>query len=308
MMSPHQTTANPPRVAVIGGGAIGGVVAAAAQRAGLAVTLCVRTPIPALSLERAGQIRTVPLTIASDPATLPVADWVLLATKAQDSAGAGPWLSHLVGHGTTVVVLQNGVEHEDRVRPLVGEAPIIPAVVYIAAERVGPGHIVHHLGNQIIVPRTEAAATFATLLAGGELDITLVDDFVTAAWRKLLSNVAANPLTALTLRRVEVLHDPAIHDLARGLLQEAVTVGRSVGADLSAQDIDDVLALYARYDVGGTSMLYDRLAGRPLEHDHLTGTIVRTAARRSIPVPLNQAMLALLQAVNTAPPTGTPAR
>ena len=54
-------------------------------------------------------------------------------------------------------------------------------------------------------------------------------------------------------------------------------------------------------------MLYDRLAGQPLEHQHLTGEVVRRAKAHGIPVPLNAALLALLEALDrgrtvSAPP------
>ncbi len=55
----------------------------------------------------------------------------------------------------------------------------------------------------------------------------------TATWRKLLGNLVANPITTLTLRRIGVMSDPGIAALARGLLTEAVDVGRAEGADLT---------------------------------------------------------------------------
>ncbi len=45
-------------------------------------------------------------------------------------------------------------------------------------------------------------------------------------------------------------------------------------------------------------MLYDRLAGRPLEHEHITGAVVRLPERHGIAAPLNRAVLALLRALN----------
>ena len=47
----------------------------------------------------------------------------------------------------------------------------------------------------------------------------------------------------------------------------------------------------------GTSMLYDRLAGRPLEHEYLTGAVVGAGARRGVPTPLNRTVLTLLRAI-----------
>jgi 2-dehydropantoate 2-reductase len=120
----------------------------------------------------------------------------------------------------------------------------------------------------------------------------------TAAWKKLLDNVVANPITALTLRRIGVMREPGIADLASGLLLEALQVGRAEGADLHDTDVEAVITGTARYGEGtGSSMLYDRLAGRPLEHQYLTGEVVRRGQARGIPVPLNSALLALLDAV-----------
>ena len=76
-------------------------------------------------------------------------------------------------------------------------------------------------------------------------------------------------------------------------------MGRAEGASLSDEDVAAVLAGTSRYgDRTGSSMLYDRLAGQPLEHRYLTGEVVRRAERHGIPVPLNAAVLALLDALD----------
>jgi 2-dehydropantoate 2-reductase len=50
----------------------------------------------------------------------------------------------------------------------------------------------------------------------------------------------------------------------------------------------------------GTSMYFDRLAGRPLEVEALTGAIVAAGERHGIAMPLNRALLTLLRAINDA--------
>jgi 2-dehydropantoate 2-reductase len=116
------------------------------------------------------------------------------------------------------------------------------------------------------------------------------------AWRKLLSNAVANPITALTGRRNEVLREPATRDLVVGLAREVAAVGRSVGAALGDEDVDALVEHYDGMPAGlGTSMLYDRLAGRPLEHEYLTGAVVATGLRTGVATPLNTAVLALLR-------------
>ena len=68
---------------------------------------------------------------------------------------------------------------------------------------------------------------------------------------------------------------------------------------LTQAEIDQSHAGMGRFGPeAGTSMLYDRLAGRPLEHEALTGALVEAADRHGIPVPVNRTLLALLSAVS----------
>jgi 2-dehydropantoate 2-reductase len=288
------------RIAVIGAGAIGGVLAQAACQAGHDVTLCVRTPIPSLSVIRDGEASQVPVRVAADPGTLagPVS-WVLVTTKGHQTAGAEPWLRRLAGPNTTVVAVQNGVDHAERLAQLRPPGPVLPALAYIAARREAPGQVVHVTGRRVVVPCGEAGAAFAALLANGPVDVELSPDFLTAAWRKLLTNVAANPVTALTGRTMAVLGSPGIPALVEGLLTESVAAGVAAGARLSATDVADTLDFYARFQPdAGTSMLEDRLAGRPTEHEEITGAVVRAGDRHGVQVPLNRALLALLAAAS----------
>jgi 2-dehydropantoate 2-reductase len=288
-------------VAVIGGGAIGGIVAAAVHDAGHPVTLCLRRPMDALVIESAAGYRRIPVATATEPAVATPVDWLLLATKAQDTAGASGWLSRMTDRDTTVVVLQNGVDHTERVAPLVPTGTtVLPALVYVAAERTHRGHVLHRGGGRLVLPDTPAAGAFRTLLATSDLEVTLEPDFVTARWRKLLSNLAANPITALTLRRLDVLSDESGSALARDVLAEGVAVATAEGAHLAPDEVDRTMSFYAGLaPTGGTSMLYDRLAGRHLEHELITGAVVGAADRHGIPVPVNRTLLALLKAVNT---------
>ncbi len=287
-----------PTVAVIGTGAVATVAASAAEQAGLDVVICARSPVSSVVLELDGQERRLAAAITCDPGRVQPAGWVLLATKAHQTQQAGPWLARLCRPGTVIVVLQNGVDHTERVHPLAAGATVVPALVYVAAERVAPGRVVHRRGRRIVMPAGPAAREFAALMATSWLQITEDDDFLTAAWRKLLSNVAANPITALTGCRLGVLRGREVRELARELLAEAVAVGMAEGAQLSADDVPRTLAFYDEFaEQDGTSMLYDRLAGRSLEHEQFSGAVTRLGRRHGVPTPVNQAMYALLGAL-----------
>ncbi|MFD7667089.1 2-dehydropantoate 2-reductase [Streptomyces sp. NPDC059788] len=299
-MPPIPVPPAPHRIAVIGGGAIGGFVAALAHLTGHDVTLCLRTPLDRLTLETDGEIIDAPVRFAVDPETAEPADWVFLTTKAQDTAGASGWLRRLCGPGTVVVALQNGIDHAERVAPHTpGCTDILPAVIYAASECTAPGQVRHYAGNEIHVPDGPLAARLADLLTAGRLKVVPVQDFTTTAWQKLLTNLAANPLTALLQQRMGIFTDPGMATLTRDILGEAAVVARAEGANVRDSDIDHVLEMYALVPPdGGSSMLYDRLAGRPMEHEHITGAVVRAGERHGIPTPLNGMLLTLLRAVD----------
>ncbi|MGY2046622.1 2-dehydropantoate 2-reductase [Methylobacterium sp. JK268] len=296
----------PSGIAIIGSGGIGGYIAGALARAGHRPTLCVRTGFDRLEVTEGGETRVVDVPVATDPDAVGPVRWVLLTTKAQDIPGAAPWLARLCGPGTIVAVIQNGVDHVRRAAPhLPPGAILLPTIIYCAVERTAPGRIVHHGAARMHVPADAAGAAFADLFAGTGFEIVREPDFVTTAWRKLLSNAVANGITALTLRRMTVFREPAVQALARDLMAEVVAVARAEGARITPEDGERILDGYARMGSGGSSMLYDRLAGRPLEHDYISGAVVEAAERHGIAVPLNRALLALLGGASGHPLDGS---
>jgi 2-dehydropantoate 2-reductase len=283
------------KIAVIGGGAIGGVLAYAACEAGHEVTLCVRTPVPRLVVSIGGSDHEVPARVIAVPSGADRADWVVIATKAHHSDGIAPWLERLADPGTVVVVVRNGVDH------LNGASDVVPALAYIAARRQAPGHVVHTMGDVLVVPAGPASAGFVRALNGSPVRVSQSEDFLTDAWRKLLTNVAANAITALTGRTIEVLGAAGMPWLVRGLLTEAVRAGAASGARLSESDVAATLEFYGGFAPDTTtSMLEDRRAGLSTEHQAINGAVVRAAERHGIDVPLNRAVLALLEATTPA--------
>ncbi|MCO6414745.1 2-dehydropantoate 2-reductase [Siccirubricoccus sp. KC 17139] len=290
----------PQSIAVVGLGGIGGVAAAALHLAGRHdVLACVRRPPGPLAFRHPDGVTPVALRCLADPAEAGPVDWILLCTKAQDTAAAGAWLRRLTGPATRVAVLQNGLGHAERVRPFSGEAPVVPVVVYFNGERSGAGEVQLRrvAGHDMAVPDDAHGRAFAELLRGSLLGAHPAPDFPTLAWRKLLINIVANPLTALTRQRQRVLRRPDIHALGLALLEEAMAVGRAAGAALAPDEADRVWATLMTFpEDAGTSMYHDIMAGRSLEVEALTGHVVALGERYGIPTPLNRAMLVLLRA------------
>ncbi|HTU55481.1 MAG TPA: 2-dehydropantoate 2-reductase [Acetobacteraceae bacterium] len=293
-------------VAVVGLGGIGGVAAGCLVHASRHdVAVCARRPLARLIVERPEGTAEVSLRTLTDPADARPVDWVLLCTKAHETASTAPWLTRLCGPKTRIAVLQNGIDHAARIAPFVPEARVVPAIVYyngerMAADRVRLRHVVEH---DLAVADDAEGAAFAELLAGTPLKVLRSADFATLMWRKLLINAVANPLTALTRQRQAVLRREDMRALCLAVLEEAVSVARADGARVTADESEQTLATLLTYPPeAGTSMYFDCLAGRPLEIEALTGAIVAAGERHGIATPLNRALLTLLRAISDAAP------
>ena len=302
-------------VAVVGLGSIGGVAAGCLAKAGRhRVVACVRQPVARLKLDWPDGAAELPLCSLTDPAEAEPADWVLLCTKTQDTAAAAPWLARLCAPATSVAVLQNGIDHTARVAPLAHGAKVVPVIVYYNGERLVQDrkpdrdvkllHVRLRQGadQDLLAADDEAGRAFTQLFEGTPLRVRNSADFATAAWRKLLINAIASPITALTLQRQAVLRRPDIKEVCLAILSEAIAVGRAEGAKLTDDEAERAMAaLFTFPPDAGTSMYFDRLAGRPLEHMALTGAIVAAGERHGIATPINRALLTLLAAISDAP-------
>jgi 2-dehydropantoate 2-reductase len=289
------------RVAVVGVGAIGSVVASLLQLAGgHEVVLCARRPLHGLTVQTSEGAVAVTAKVLTDPADAQPVDWVLVATKAYDVAGVAQWLSRLCIDGTAVAVLQNGVEHRERFAPYVSAASIVPVIVDCPVERRSAEDVLQRGPMSLKVPAGSLGEAFVGLFAGSKAQAEVVEDFVTVAWRKLCHN-SAGALSALTLRPNEVLRDEALGEVARDMVRECVAVGRAEGAQLSDDVPEAVVAAYRSAAPDGVnSLLADRLAGRPMEVDARNGAIVRIGRLHNVPTPSNMMAVALLQAMTKA--------
>lgn len=289
---------------MVGPGSVGSFFAAQLAVAGVPVLSCARRAFDRYVVESAEAPVDVDATVLTDPELVrsPVR-WVLLTVKAHQTEGARTWLERLCSADTTVVVVQNGVEQEARGRAVAGPARVLPGVVYCGAELLAPGHVRHHRSSTLFVPAGADGEELAALFAATPCRIRPTETWLTEAWRKLGANVTVNGVTALTMRRIEVLAEPAVQELAVRILAECWAVGRAEGAEVSEGDAEAMVrAIASSPGDGGTSMFYDRMAGRPLEHDALYGAVVRAGRRHGIPTPLHDAMAALL-GVCAGPPS-----
>ena len=291
-------------VTVIGVGAVGGLVAAhLCQAPGNAVSLAVRTAFDRLILERDDTLFEAQPRIMTDPEQAEPTDWILLATKAYDSEAASTWFEACSNAETRLAVIQNGVDHVDRLSRWYPRERILPVMIDCPVERVEPGHIRQRGPAVLKFPANEHGRSFAALFAGTDFSCEAVEDFVSVAWWKLCLN-AAGVVNALALKPSGIAHDPHAAGLMRRIVEEAAAVGRAEGAQLDKGIADEVISIYRNHPADSVNSLHaDRLAGRPMEIDLRNGIVVDLGTRHGIPTPCNEMAVALLK-VN-GPNSGT---
>tara|TARA_R110002096_G_scaffold396920_3_gene592863 strand:+ start:4825 stop:5715 length:891 start_codon:yes stop_codon:yes gene_type:complete len=289
------------RVAIIGGGAVG--TAIAADLAGLAeieLQICSRTPFEQLVAEwPGGSSRTAQRAIV-DPARARPADWILLCTKAHQTDSAANWFAPLSGTTTNLAILQNGIDHCDRVAAWTDHFQSIePVVVNLPATRLGPGHTRQRTLGHLTVANQSAGRAFANLFANARTNVVTVEDFPTAAWRKLLWNAPVGGVCAVEQRGSHILRDPELRQFVHQCMLEICAVGRLEGADLRDELPAQLLASFDECNTDSwPSIAVDRRDGRPMEWRARNDVILRLAQTHGISVPANTQLVARLRAAD----------
>jgi len=291
------------RIALIGPGAIGGTAAGALLQTGRHdLTICANQRFDTLTVTRSdnGGAQSWPVKVITKPNEASHADWVLLAVKSHQTNGAGDWLKATVGPSTKLAILQNGIEHRDRVRAFVPpSASIVPVVVQLPAQRTAPGAIATHGQTLLIVGDDPAAREFAALFNSSFMKVQNDTDFHTREWEKLCLNAASGSLITLTMNPDCIATTPGMRDLCKAVVDECVAVGRADGANFAdgfAENLTTMLA--ARMGNRGNSMFYDRREGKELEWDARNGVIIRLGKKHGVPTPLSDVLVPMLRAIN----------
>ena len=299
------------RVAVVGAGAVGCWFGGMLARAGVPVTLIGR-PVHVEAMRRDGLRLTdatsdthIPVDAGTSLAAVSGAALVLVCVKSTDTEATATELAPHLAPGACVLSLQNGVDNAARLQASL-RRPVAPAVVYVACEMSGPGHV-RHLGmGELVVPAeldatsTLRSADVVALFAGAGVPVKLSDNVVGALWSKLLLNCGYNAISAITqMTYGRMAATPAlaqsVHDTVVECLGVAAALGVTLPGDIFAGV--DRIATSAAGQVSSTCQ--DLRRGKPTEIDHLNGYIVREGDRLGIPVPLNRVLHALVKALET---------
>lgn len=297
------------RILVVGAGAVGAYYGARLAQLGRDVCFVARGAH--LDAMRTVGLRLVsidgdlhlPKVAAAETAAREPVDLVLIAVKSWQTEEALNAAAPAIGPETLVWSLQNGIDNEDRIAARVGPDRTVGGVAFIGAERTAPGLITHTAAGQATLgawtpDRERLLRRFVAENAQPPLlRLEWSDDIRSTLWHKLMWNAAFNTTTALAgVTARQILADPAGEGLVRAAMAEVRQVAEAAGARLPADAEDAYITRTAGGGEVRTSMLVDREHGRRLEHEAISGALVRRAAELGIEVPVQRALYAMLDA------------
>lgn len=298
-------TGSAPRrhVAVMGAGAVGCYYGGMLARAGHAVTLVAR-PQHAQAIARDGlrmQTRNfderVRVAASSDVRDLAGADLVLFCVKSSDTESAGAQMRPRLRPDALVLTLQNGVDNAERLRTVLpATQQVAAAVVYVATEMAGDGHLRHHgRGELVIEPSAGSAAVARDFIAAG-VPVEVSDNVRGALWAKLVLNCAYNAVSAIAqLPYGQTVRGVGIRDVMRDVVAECLAVAQAEGVALPPGLQASVDGLADSMPTQASSTAQDLARGKRSEIDFLNGLIVRRGQALGVPTPANRVLWALVK-------------
>src|SRR5438552_1443889 len=316
------------KIAVIGAGAMGGMLAVRLALSGQSVTVVDRGAhleaiqrnglkliCPDGAEEAAKDLRAV--ASCTDAG---LQDLVFLALKAYVVEAAAPQMRALFDANTVVVPIQNGLpwwyfqnfsgphagcrlktaDPNGVIEQNIEPRRIIGCVVYPAGEIIAPGVVKLLEGDRFPVGEldgveSERVKNVSQALVGAGLKAPVLNDIRSEIWLKLWGNMSFNPISALThATLVDICQEGATRELAADMMREAQAVAEKLGVTFRVP-LEKRIEGAAKVGKHKTSTLQDVEAGRPVEVDALIGSVIELGELTGTPTPATRAVYALLK-------------
>jgi 2-dehydropantoate 2-reductase len=297
------------RIAVLGPGGVGGLLAGVLERDGGDVVVLARESTAGVIAREGLQVQSVTFgDFVAHPRALarlqePV-DALLVATKA---GGLESALQRVAVEPGVVLPLLNGLDHIGVLRERFSPGSVLAGSIRVEADRPQPGVVVHTSPFLLVSMASSdpaaapAMGALAETLSAAGVPVRVSDSEADVMWSKLVRlNALACVTSAYDVLLGEIRSTPRLHADLLGAIEEACAVGRAEGA----KDIDPARAvaeLEAAHDTLGSSMQRDIAAGREPELDAIPGSVLRAGARHGIPCPTIERLVSMIAARVAAP-------
>ena len=280
------------RVAILGPGAVGGVIAVGLERAGVRV-VCVARPNTAdlirsegLTLRHGEEVETVRPEVVTE-LRQPV-ELLLVTVKAPSLEDA---LGRIQGPAETIVPLLNGIEHMRTIRSRFPRSRVVGGTIgFIETWLERPGVVVQNTARTVMTVASNADAETAELLRRSGAEVRVDGSEEAVLWEKLARQAPVAAATALTQRPIgDLRSDPSWRRRLEDAVVETCRVALADGVELTPEAQWEIIDAMPPGLTSSTAR--DIAAGRPSELDAITGAAVRAAHRLGVPAPVLESLL-----------------
>ncbi len=291
------------KIAVMGAGAVGCYYGGMLARAGHEVVLIGRLQHVMAITSEGLRLQTttfdehIRVAASTHASAVEGAQLVLFCVKSTDTDTAANDIKPHLEAGALVMTLQNGVENAERLRAILAHE-VAAAVVYVATEMAGPGHVRHHgRGELVIEPSTQSEAMAAMLIAA-HIPTTISTNVRGELWAKLVLNCAYNALSAITqMPYGQLAHSPGVTTTMNDIVAECLAVAKADGVVIPGDVDAAVKGIAATMPSQYSSTAQDVARGKHSEIDHLNGLIVRRGDALGVPVAANRLLHTLVKTI-----------
>jgi 2-dehydropantoate 2-reductase len=296
---------------MMGSGGVGGFFGGRLAHAGCDVSFVARgSHLQALRAsgltienEAQGDIHVPKVKVTDDPASLGVADVVILSVKLWDTEDAARAIRPIVGPRTGVLSLQNGVVKDDILRRVFDPAQVMGGVCYVATHIARPG-VIEQVGTmqRIVVGEydgrtSDRARELHDALSKSGVNAELSSDVRRAIWEKYVFLVGLSATTTAMRSTIgPIRENPRTRAFLHDIMREVVAVGRAQGVALPEDYADQRLAFADTVPATMTSsMHHDLERGNRIEVEWLSGGVVQLGDKSGVPTPCNRAVWDILE-------------
>ncbi|WP_420232831.1 putative 2-dehydropantoate 2-reductase [Pseudomonas sp. ABY48] len=307
-----------PRIGMIGTGAIGGFYGVMLARAGFDVHFLLRSEFAAvaeagLRIDSAvhGALALDPVQAYRSAADMPPCDWLLVGAKTTSNAELAPAITQAAADGAKVLLLQNGLDVEDDLRPLLPDSlHLLGGLCLICVHRVGPGVIAHQALGAVNVgyhsgPCADQAQRMviveeaATLFRSAGIDTQAMAGLQQARWQKLVWNVPYNGLSVLLgASTTPLMANDHSRELIQALMGEVVRGAQACGHHIAPGYAEYLFTMTEKMPDYWPSMYHDYSHKRALELDAIYGRPLAAAKAAGCELPKIEALYQALAFVD----------
>ena len=301
------------RIAVVGIGATGAVLAAALLKQNPETILV--DPRPGL----AGEVRKNGLKISGELAYhVPVRHFferieemkdrrpnlIFVSTKTFHLPSVLEALKEVFEDGTKIVSTHNGLGTEDLIAKAFGAEAAFRMSLNFGVSLKGPCEIAmaffnrpNHLGGMISENR-EMGFRIAEVFSAGGLDTEFVDDIKLYVWKKMIMKCTMSSICAVTDKTIEeALTFPPTREIVDACFQEILAVAKAKGYDLGEDYLAQAMDYLKKVGIHKDSMCFDIANKTRTEIDYLGGKVVEYGRETGVPTPCYATMANLVKAV-----------